>query len=99
MTIYKIETQNIINSLNGTDNESSKFATRKWYIIDDQNNTEYGERNDNDSRIKFETKAIKAIFCDYSVATGDITAESSNANTKVAFKSYAPFTKLCNSWK
>ena len=34
----KMETQKIVNLLNGSDNESSKFATRKWYIINDQNN-------------------------------------------------------------
>ena len=29
-----METQNIVNSLNGTDNENSKYATKKWYLID-----------------------------------------------------------------
>ena len=33
-----METQKIVNLLNGSDNESSKFETRKWYIINDQNN-------------------------------------------------------------
>ena len=33
-----METKKIVNLLNGSDNESSKFATRKWYIIYDQNN-------------------------------------------------------------
>ena len=54
-----METQKMVNLLNASDNESSKFATRKWYVINDQNNTEYGEGNENDSNIKFETKAIK----------------------------------------
>ena len=31
-----METQNIANLLNNFDNESSKFATRKRYIINDQ---------------------------------------------------------------
>ena len=35
LTIYKMETQKIVNLLNETDNESSKFATRKWYVIND----------------------------------------------------------------
>ena len=30
-----METQKIANLLNGSDNESSKFGTRKWYIIND----------------------------------------------------------------
>ena len=34
--------------LNGTYNEFSKFATRNCYVINDQNNTEYGEGNEND---------------------------------------------------
>ena len=39
-----METQNIINLLNTSYNESAKYATRKWYVFNDQNNTEYGER-------------------------------------------------------
>ena len=31
-----METQKIVNLLNYSDNESSRFATRKWYIINDQ---------------------------------------------------------------
>ena len=44
--------QKIVNLLNNTDNNFSKFAPRKWYAINDQNITEYGERNENDSSIK-----------------------------------------------
>ena len=32
----KMETQKIVNLLNGSDNENSKFATEKWYIIDSE---------------------------------------------------------------
>ena len=74
----------------GTNSESSKLATRKWYVINDQNNTEYCEGNENDSSIKFETKVIKSILCDYSndyvLLTGDITATGGNANTNVSLK-------------
>ena len=38
-----METQKIVNLLNDSNNESSKFATRKWYIINDQNNGQYEE--------------------------------------------------------
>ena len=38
-----METQKIANLLGDVDNESSKFATRKWYVINDQNNRVYGE--------------------------------------------------------
>ena len=30
--------QKIVNPLNDSNNECSKFATRKWYIINEQNN-------------------------------------------------------------
>ena len=38
-----METQKIGNLLGDADNESSKFATRRWYALNDQNNTDYGE--------------------------------------------------------
>ena len=31
-----METQKIINLLNNTENEYSKFATKKWYVIDSE---------------------------------------------------------------
>ena len=40
-----METQKIANLLNDSNNESSKFATRKRYIINDQNNGQYGRGN------------------------------------------------------
>ena len=92
-----METQRIINLLNDSNNESLKFATRKWYIINDQNNGQYVNGNENDSIIKFETKVIKPDLCDYSDAyvfvTGNITAANGDANTRVAFKNCAPFTR------
>ena len=59
-----METQKIVNLLNGSNNESSKFATRKWYIINDQTNGQYGRENGNDSTIKSETKVIISNLCD-----------------------------------
>ena len=95
-----METQNITNLLGNADNESSKFATRKWYVINDQSNTDYGNGDENGTTIKFETKVIKSNLCHYSDAyilvTGDITATSADANTKAAFKNCAPFTKCIN---
>ena len=29
-----METQKTVNLLDGSDNENTKFATRKWYVID-----------------------------------------------------------------
>ena len=92
-----MKTQKIANLLGNTDNESLKFATRKWYVINDQNKADYGDGDENGTTIKFETKVIKSNLCDYSDAyilvTGNITATGGDANTRVAFKNCAPFTK------
>ena len=92
-----METQKIVNLLNDADNESSKVATKKWYIINDQNNGPYDRGNENDLTIKSETKVIKPSLCDYSDAyilvTGDIKVADVAANTNVAFKNCVPFTR------
>ena len=92
-----METQKIVNLLNDSDNESSKFATRKWYIINDQNNGQHRRGNENDSTIKFETKVIKPNLCDYSDAyilvTGDIKVTNTAVDIYVAFKNCATFTR------
>ena len=81
-----METQKIINLLNDSSNEESKFATKKWYVIDSQ--TTKGKYKQGDT-IKLET--IKSSLCDYSDAfilvTGNITVDANN--TDVLFK------KLC----
>ena len=92
----KLGTQKIANLLGDAD-KSSKFATRIWYVINDQNNTDYGEGNENGTIVKFETQVIKSNLCGYSDAhilvTGHITATRGNANTRVAFKNCTSFTK------
>ena len=92
-----METEKISNLLGYADNESSKFATRKWYVISDQNIPVYGEGNENDITVKFETQVIKSSLCNYSDAyirvTRNITAAGNNADIKVASKNCAPFTK------
>ena len=92
-----METQKTANFLGDADNESSKFGTRKWYVINDQNNTNYGEGNENGTTVKFETQVIKSNLCDYADAyifpTGDVTATGGDANTRVVFKNCAPFMK------
>ena len=86
-----METQKIINLWNVSDNENSKFATKKWYVIDNEANGNYSE----DEEIKFLTKSIESSLCDYSDAyilvTGNITATPNNAVTQVIFKNCAPF--------
>ena len=92
-----METQKIVNSLRNSEELRLKFATRKWYIINDQNNGQYGRGNENDLTIKFETKVIKPNLCDYSDAytlvTADIKVTNVAADTNVAFKNCAPFTR------
>ena len=88
--------------LNDSSNEESKFATKKWYVIDSQ--TTKGKYKQDDV-IKFETETIKSSLCDCSDAfilvTGNITVAADN-NTDVAFKNYAPFstciTKIDNDF-
>ena len=90
-----MESQKIVILLTNNDIESQKFTTRKWYIINDQNNKQYGEGDENDSTIKFETKVIKPNLCDYSDAyilvSGNIENRANNAS--VVFKNCAPFIK------
>ena len=93
----KMETQKIVNLLSDANNESSKFAIRKLYVINDQNNTDYRERNEDSATIKFEVNVIKSNLSDYSdtyiLVTGNITATGGDANTGVVFKNCFPFTK------
>ena len=78
------------------DNKSWKFVIWKWYVINDQNNTDQGEENESSTKFKFETKIIKSSLCDYSDAyillTRNITAISGDTNTRVLFQSSVPYT-------
>ena len=89
-----METQKIVNLLNSTNNENSKFATKKCYIIDSESDGVYSRENE----IKFLTNSLESNLCDYSDAyilvTGNITVVGPTDNTKVAFKNCAPFRKL-----
>ena len=90
--LYKMESQKIINLLNSNNTESQKFATKRWYIIQDQSQGEYGDGTDNSS-IKHDTKVIKANLCHYSDAYILVTRNIENkpAGSTVAFKNCAPF--------
>ena len=89
-----MESQKIINLLDSNDNESQKFVTKRWYIINDQNtgNNTYGNGEDG-TTIKFGTKVIKPNLCDNSDAYISVTGNIQNkpANSVVAFKNCAPF--------
>ena len=84
-----METQKIVNLLNGSDN--SKFATKKWYIIDSESKGNYSHENP----IEFFTNSLESNLCDYSDAyilvTGHITATPNNAATQVVFENCVLF--------
>ena len=104
-----MDNQKIINLLNKDDTDSKHFATKKWYIINDENNTNYGVNKDNGvnkdtgennpDTIKYNTRVLKLNLCDYAEAyilvDGTIRAAAADNNTRLALKNCAPFTK-CN---
>ena len=76
---------------------------KKWYIINDENNTNYGVDKDtgenNLDTIKYDTRVLKPNLCVYAetyiLVDGTIRAAAADANTRLALKNCAPFTK-CN---
>ena len=98
-----MENQKIINLLDKDDTDSKHFATKKWYIINDENNTNYGVDKDtganNPDTIKYDTRVLKPDLCDYAEAyilvDGTIRAANALNDTRLALKNCAPFTK-CN---
>ena len=91
-----METQKIVNLLNSSENEYSRFARKKWNIIDSESKGKYSHENP----IKCFTKSIESTLCDYSdphnLITGNITGTPNNAATQVIFKNCAPF-KHCRT--
>ena len=57
-----METQKVINLVNSSDDENPKFATKKWYIIDNESKGNYSHHYP----VKFLTKSIESSLCDYS---------------------------------
>ena len=91
--------QKIINLLDKDDTDSKHFATKKWYIINDENNTNYGVNKDsglnNPDTIKYDTRVLKTKLCDYAEAyilvDGTIRAEAEG--TPLA----APLANIANA--
>ena len=98
-----MENQKITNLLNKDDIDSKHFATKKWYIINDENNTNYGVNKDtgenNPDTIKYDTRVLKPNSCDYAEAyilvDGTVRAANAVNATRLVLKNCAPFTK-CN---
>ena len=93
-----MEYQKIINLLDDTSNQQSKFRTKNWVEINDESTGTYNTY----SQTKFKTTMIKSSLCDYSDAhilvKGTITVNNTaadvaanNINKKVAFKNCARF--------
>ena len=94
-----MEYQKIINLVDDTKNQPSKFRTRNWVEINDKLKGRY-----HNSNIRFKTSMIRSNLCDYSDAyiliKGTITLPSkavadavvNYANIKVIFKNCATFT-------
>ena len=99
-----MENQKIINLLDKIDTDSKHFATKKWYIINDEKNTNYGVNKDtgadNPDTIKYDTRVLKPNLCDYAEAyilvDGTIRATNAVNATRLALKNYAPFTTKYN---
>ena len=60
-----MENQKIINLLDKIDTDSKHFATKKWYIINDENKDTSA---DNPDTIKYDTRVLKPNLCDYAEA-------------------------------
>ena len=78
--MYKIESQKIINLLAHESKPHKYYRTKKWYIINDQSNGQYEEKN----------------ICDYGDAyilvTGNVKIIVGNENTPFCFIGPSPFT-------
>ena len=91
-----METLKIVNLLNSSENEFSKFATKKWYTIDSESKGSYSHHNP----IKSFTKWIESSFCYYSdvyiLVTGNIAVTRTTAavagNNPVGKKEKQPLT-------
>ena len=98
-----MENQKLINLLDKDDMDSKHFATKKWYIVNDENHTNYGVNKDtgenNPDTIKYDTKVLKPNLSDYAEAyilvDGTIRAANAVNATRLVLKNCAPFTK-CN---
>ena len=88
--------------LDKIDTDSKHFATKKWCIINYLKiKTNYGVNKDtgadNPDTIKYDTRVLKPKLYDYAEAyiliDGTIRAAAADANTRLAIKNCAPFTK------
>ena len=88
--------QKIINLLDNTVNQPSKFNTKNWVEINYESRGAYNE----DNQIRFKSSMLRSSLCDYSDAhifvKGAVApataAEPNNVNKKVILKNCVSFT-------
>ena len=97
-----MEYQKIASLLDSASNQPSKFRTRNWVKINDENRGRYDSNN-----IKFKTTMLRSNLCDYAdayilvkgmititVEGNDAAARQADERDKgVTFKNCVPFTK------
>ena len=89
-----MEYQKIVNLIDDTSNQPSKFRTKNWVEINDESRGAYNVN----SQIKFKTTILKSSLCDYSdvyiLIKGTISVNNTaaagaavnNINKKVIFR-------------
>ena len=95
-----MEYKKIINLLNNTPNQPTKFKSKNWVEINDESRGTYNK----DNQIRFKTSILMSSFCNYSdayifvkgtisIANTAAQGQANNgANKKVIFKNCAPPT-------
>ena len=93
-----MEYEKIINLLENTPNQPTKFRTKNWVEINDDSR---GTHNTN-SQIRFKTSMLRSSLCDYSnayilvkgtvIVAKERDVAPNNSNKEVIFKHCVPFT-------
>ena len=96
-----MEYQKVINLLDNTPNQLSKFKTENWVeIYDDESRRTFGPNVD----IKFRNSMLKSNLCDYrdayvhvketiTIPNTGTTAAPINTNKKLIFENCTPFVQ------
>ena len=96
-----MEYQKIINLLDNTPNQPTKFRTKNWVEINDEKRGTYNTN----SEIKFKTSMLRLSLCDYSdayilvsgtITVAELLAGGGNNSIQVVFKNFAPFSNCIN---
>ena len=81
-----MEYQKIINLLDKTPNQPSKFRTKNWVEINDESRGTHDEVN----QIRFKSSVLRSSLCNYSdvyiLVKGTITVANTDANANNKIK-------------